>query len=344
MPYILFVAIIILIVVCTSKKRSRKKRDRVFKNSIKKFIEDCETKHGKYKDGFQIAYDKSIEIMVRNKEITPETLSLLDDDSLFNQIPQLKKQYEQAAKTLFDLANKNTVLISNENNRAELTATLDAMDYFDQKKKRSNDIIKTLPHLANLVDAFSSIHSIYNAYKPFTLILQYLLFGLKEPDKESNDFKVSLALCSLGFNILTTIYGWEIITTKYPKYNTPDNKKLFESMVDNNTDYFDKWLQIWYDRMLLIVDSNNVSQYAGASLELYQFVNATNKELGSPDWLPHPSLPIHHCIGYLHGSSLSGLKPEDHTRKELMRIYNLYKSGKMEGHYHYLNDPKYSNQ
>ena len=344
MPFVLLAIIIIWIIVANVKKKNRKNRDRIFKETIKEFIDECAPEKGKYNEAFQVIYEKSIDLMISNDEITREALLLLDSDTLFNQIPQLKTDYVKIANALSTLANKNTVLISDEDELSELEKELNELDWFEQKKRRSNDIIRTIPCLADLVEVYSQIYKIYNAYNPFTTVLQHLLFGLKDEDCESNDFKASLQLCTIGFHTMAIVCGWEIIKTKYPKYNSSDDERYFAKMVEElKNDYIAEWVPVWYNRMLLIVDNNNVYKFAKASIDLYQFVRKTNEELGDPDWLPHPSSPIHWCIGRNLFNSLSGLDSTDCTKKGLMRIYSLYTTGQMDGKYTQINDPKYAN-
>ena len=343
MPYVLIAIIIIWIIVSLSKKRYRKKREQIFTSAISTFLDECSSNFSKYEEGFQMAYERSLDILIEFETISRDSLSLLQDNTLLDRIPKLKKEYAKIVQALSTLEKDNTVLIPSEKENERLETMLDKMDLFEQEKKISNDVIKTAPYLAMLVETHAAIYDIFESCNPFVLITQYLLTGLKNEDVESKEFKATWELCSMGYRVLTSVYGWMTIKTKYPKYNTSENKSLFEKEVGETTDYPTEWLSIWYKNMSLILEKNGVFRLGDAWSDLYHFTNNALEEAGKPDWLAGPWLPVEYCIGHRKGC-LSSLRAEDHTRKDLMRIHNLYQSGQMTGEYQPFNDPKYINK
>ena len=314
------------------QKREDAKKEAIFAEVVKGFVDSYEGVNKN--DIFREIYDTFM-----GNAISAEK------DKLLEKVPTLKIKYKKAVRDLVTISENNTVLFSTDEEVKKFEAEV---DFFKREQKYTDDIIKTLPYLAQFIEIHKIlVLNIFNGYlNKITAMYQYLWQGFSEVDyeKEENEFirngmkerfESSCKMALDAYRFYIEDLGWDVICKNYPQYNTESNKKQFEQIAENDDESYFKWVEIWQKKLQDIAISDG---YGPMFSELYNFFNDVNAEFGNPAWLKYPSSKFSLSLY----SSFGFLDMDEFDTEESYRIRNLYISGKMSGIYYQVSDPKYA--
>jgi len=267
-----------------------------------------------------------------------------EKDLMLKKIPELKGRYKKAVGKLVAISENNTVLFTTQEEEDEFKNRIDILE---RDTVISEDIIKTLPYLAEFVEVHKElVLDIFKGYlEKITTAYQYLWHGLDYADyeNESNEYLRDIykkrfeACCDVllkNYRGLIEEIGWDVICDEFPKINNEKNHQIFINVCENDEEAYLKWTRFWCNNLQEICLKDG---YGPLYSEIYNFLNQVNEEFGNPAWLKYPSqgfsLPSY--------SSLSNISFKDYDRKEFMRIRDLYISVILKGDYYHHKDPKY---
>ncbi len=336
----IIVSIIVITIVISQKKKKRAKRktspqgnipitaqssdrEAYFEDRIKYMIDSYASKPSLFEDYYN-------EYMA--SKISKEK------DQLLDMLPTVKEKYKIALHKLADISKGNTVFFTTKEEQ-------DSIHILERNKKMSDDIIKTLPLLADFVEIQHTMSEI-EAYVDEIATHDEALWGgisylnyedeTSESLREYQKHQYDAACGSLrrGYDCFIKKKGWQIMCEIHPEFNTEGNKLLFETVAEKDTCLV-AWIRVWLDQFQAISKKNPRSL---AFIETIDFLKDLEKEIGSPAWFSRSS-------GIIFGSYSAFpicFDLKNYTKADLMELRDLYINGKMTGRYHKTNDPRYS--
>lgn len=315
-----------------NKKKEKKKNEalnfqrEIFNHIILRITEKLAEDRSLFVDIYDVYYEKYL-----NDETIP---------AFGRKLPELEDHYQKALKDLVNISDNNTLFFTT---REEMQA----IDILEQKNKISEDMIKTLPYLAEFTEKYNNIFEFYAKLDDISSYNNFVWAGLNYSDADcSGDTwlaehcnkcrETCLESAKQAYITYVIHHCWKFVQENYPQYSTEADHDLLMQLALDNTDAFSVWKNAWYQNFKNIDAKDTL--FGPCWKHLYTFFEDTTKEFGSPTWLDHPI----ESIGFGFESSFPLFKPKDYTKEELTRIYNLYLDGTLSGKYRKENDPKYS--
>ena len=322
---ILFWVGFIALCVYISKRRKKNKVKKAIKEEWNKTIALYSSSKKEY---FKKIYNELL------KDVDKVELS----QSLRN-ISDLKREYEKALKKLSLICDNNTVFLNSQQERRNFEERMLGVNTFEENDIITEDIIKTLPSLAEFVDIYNKLME-----KNYQLLqVDYIYFSswrcLDQDRYYSEDNEEFLHSTYLScYEMVGQVYNsvmqeeWNNIIRKFPTYSDHIFEVFFfESMHDSQG--LDKWMEIWKEQLEIIAQND---LYYPIQKDLEDFLDSMEEKYKLFD---RDLLGLNLC----EYSSFNIGKLSDYNSDEIMRIYELYLSGKMRGRYYKENDPKYKN-
>ena len=300
----------------------KQKKKQEFTKYINAFIASFESER---KDTYNEIYHTHMEDVISSEK-----------DIFLQKIPELKAKYKEAVEDLVAISKNNTVLFTTEKEREEFEETVDIVDW---TTKKSNDIINTLPHLADFIETHKAlVIDILNGYLERIVDLEFSLWlGLAYKDSEKDFFRnaydSSLRTLLIAYRVYIKEMGWNSLCNEFPKFKNEKNHKMYIDICEHN-DMYHKWKELWYKNFQEISIKKGYGTLYG---EITNFVHQVKEEFGNPPWLEYPTQKF----SLMFYSSFPIIDVNDFDRAELMRIRDLYINGTLKGDYSKFMDPKY---
>ena len=308
-----------------NKKSKQVKKDKGTERSFSEFIE-THIKLFTIDDGFfKAIYLQHMEAFkINNKEL----------DNIIESLPTLKAEYESAVQSLVELSENNTVFFTDKKYE-EMRQNTDFL--LNRRAKETEDIIKTLPCIANFVDIHDRlVNKVYEEVFKWKVLRaeETLWLGIRYNSDDGEHFKKLRDTC---VDVIISAYNicldecWNKIIGASGFFDTEAYHEMFIEIARSKFD--DKFLEPWQKNMKKISDS---AGYLDKYFELHNFFDEVMKKHNNPIWLDT------YCGIDNMGSSfwIKGMK--EVSKEEILRILDLYKSGKMKGRYSWIMDPKYN--
>ena len=335
-PGIFYGLLIFLIVflVKRSKKKKLVKEFSQFKGAIVETIQSYGSPSQKH--FFEEMYDNFMEDVDRGAA-----------SRAMREIPELKERYRASVRKLVSISDNNTVFFTSSEEEEAFERRVSNSDLLQRNDVITQDIIRTLPDLAEFVDIHNRL--VANLYidilEDVDRTYDYLWRGLTYTNYNAiEDEKVRLHFqevfeASYGFakKVYDSIIqsGWETIIADCPQYNTPECQKDYMKLSDDMA-LFHKWATIWTEQFEAVAQKDN---YDAAKKDLSAFFMAIHKEYSDYEFIKYASAGF--VLDDYSSFPIGNIRAYDSN--EIMRIHSLYVSGKMRGRYYKEDDPKYRN-
>ena len=254
-------------------------------------------------------------------------------------ISNLKYEYENSLKDLSLIRDDNTVFFSSPQEYNDFEENTEGFDGIDKNDIITRDVIKTLPCLAEFVDIHNDImeknyqllqvdHVCFSCWRSLNPRRYY-----SDNNKDFVNSAYSSCLEIVGYYYKTVMeQEWKEIIKKHPQYGMCRFETIYSDSI-HDPQGFDKWCTIWVEQLEAIAQDDVC---VSAQRDLGDFLEDMNVKY---DFFEQDLLGL--SLGEY--SSFHIGKLTDYNKEEIMRIYELYVSGRMRGRYYKETDPKYRN-
>ena len=252
-------------------------------------------------------------------------------NDLLANIDEIKSNYKMLLGKLMEISPGNTVLFTTKEEKDEFMKNVDVLEI---NSKISQDIINTLPILADFIDVQKKLSNIDDYLMKVCDAQYYLWLSINETDREKEEQrKACLENCLTTRSTFIGDIGWYAIKSQVPIYDNDNDRDAYMEIVYTDGESTEKWVDIWIDKFRRISRfEEKVSEFK----KIRKFYGDIEQEFGRPDWLI--SLDVSNSLDYNSSFHMNGSE----TKEELMRIRELYISGKIKGVYTKYKDPKYA--
>ena len=164
-------------------------------------------------------------------------------DQYLHQIPALKDKFSDSLRMLVSLSENNTVFHENQ---------VDGK--FISDSEISNDIVKTLPILAQYIDAYNSLHQeIYNdQLGHFTTLCMDLFAYIADENEKPDEYQILVQFLYNCYNKMM----WGLIKddSQYTQYHSEEFYEKYKAVNREHPELFNRWKKLWFTNMWEIAD------------------------------------------------------------------------------------------